>query len=272
VNPKNSIYKRVVKGLFLIVVVIVLLVVLFHRFYLVPRYTVPILMYHSISDNSDILPNVKTENFSRQMQFLRDNRYNVISLDKLVKGKKNCVEFPRNTVVVTFDDGFRNNYVNAIPVLAKHDIPATVFVITDVINAGDKVYLSWDQVRLMFRSGVDFGSHTKKGKYLPPIESDTKELWSQIASSKEIIGNELGSNVLYFCYPSGGLTPKIINAVKKAGYEAACTTNRGTDRYNNDLYQLNRIKVTDNDAVKPFHFEAKLSGYYNLFRRLRKGH
>ncbi len=265
----RSIMKNILKKTLCIIVILAVIVGLFNLFYLQPRHVVPILMYHSINYKKDNTLSVKPENFARQMGFLNKHRYKVISLDELVEGIKKEKKFSGKTVVVTFDDGFSDNYTYAFPVLAKYNMPATIFLMTGYIGK-KKEYLNWDQVRHMDKSGIDFGGHTRSNVYLPGVEG-SGDLWDEISGSKFDIEKELGKNVNYFCYPTGGFNETIKEIVKEAGYKGACTTNRGFDKSNKDVYELNRIKVTNSDTTKPFHFRAKLSGYYNLFRSCRSG-
>jgi peptidoglycan/xylan/chitin deacetylase (PgdA/CDA1 family) len=230
-----------------------------------PRYTVPVLMYHSIAlDPADSL-SVTPENFKKQMQYLKDKGYSVISLEKLVDMISAGGKFSRKEVVLTFDDGLEDNYIKAFPVLSKHDMPAIIFLETANIGS-DETYLTWDQVRVMAKNNIEFGAHTKTGAYLPSIDDDSL-LIAEISGSKSDIEVNTGKDVKYFCYPTGGFNDRIKEAVQGSGYKAACTTNRGFDRFNTDVYEINRIKVTDSDMNRPFNFWAKLSGYYSLFRR-----
>ena len=258
---------KIFKRLVIVVLALVILVGAVYAFYLRPRYVVPILMYHSISDDAGSSLHVSPDNFSRQMAFLKKSGYEVISLDDLVRGKKEGRKFTPGTVVITFDDGYKNNYLYAFPVLAKHDMPATIFLITNYVDAKND-YVTWDQVRLMMSKGIDFGGHTRSDVYLPSVK-DQKSLENEVSGPKKDIESKTGMKAKYFCYPTGGFNENVKEAVKKAGYKGACTTNRGIDRFNNDVYELNRVKVTNSDMTKPFHFRAKLSGYYNLFRKLK---
>jgi peptidoglycan/xylan/chitin deacetylase (PgdA/CDA1 family) len=243
--------------------------VLLYFFYMKPGRTTPILMYHSISDNKESSLSVTPETFSRQMAFLKRKGYSVVSLSELARNITLGKTFLPKTVVITFDDGYKDNFTEAFPVLEKYGMTATFFLVTGYVG-NKKQYLNWDQVRLMKKSGMDFGSHTRNNVYLPS-EGDAEKLWGEIAGSRSDIALETGEEPRYFCYPTGGFNEKIKNAVKKAGYKGACTTNRGYDRTNKDVYELNRIKITDSDTNKPFHFRAKLSGYYNTFRSYRSG-
>ena len=248
------------------IAVVALLLAGFYRFWMYPRYTVPILTYHYIDGNPWTL-SVSPEIFERQMKYLKDRNYNVISLDELVDGLRKGRDLPRNTVVITFDDGWEVLYDNAFPVLKKCKFPVTIFVITQWTDG--KTFLNWNQIREMAQYGIDFGSHMQKHSYIPDLKRE--QIVAEVAGSKDDLERELGKPARHFCYPSGGFTEEAKEIVREAGYLSASTTNRGTDRYNNDLYELMRVKVTNSDAVKPFHFWAKLSGYYNLFRGVKAG-
>ena len=260
---------KVFRRLVFVLVAIGLLAGLFYFSYMRPRKVVPILMYHSISEDTTSSLNVTPENFKKQIDFLAGSGYSVIPLDELVEGIRKNKKFPDKTVVITFDDGFEDNYLNAFPVLAKHKMPATVFLVAGYIGEREG-YLKWDQVNLMKQNGVDFGAHTVNNVYLPAIE-DTRTLWWEVSGPKSIIKGATGETPRYFCYPTGGFNAKVKNAVVRAGYNGACTTNRGFGKLNKDVYELKRVKVTNSDMNKPFHFRAKLSGYYNLFRSPKKG-
>ncbi|MDP8299388.1 MAG: polysaccharide deacetylase family protein [Candidatus Tantalella remota] len=260
---------RIIKLAATLVFTAVILAATFYVAYMKPRHVVPILMYHAVSDVEGSSLNVTPKNFARQMDFLHDAGYSVISLNELVDKIKKGDKAAPKTVVITFDDGYEDNYLHAFPSLEKYDMPATIFLITGYVDTR-KNYLKWEQVRLMMKNGMDFGGHTRDDVYLPGVR-DEHSLWNQIAGSREDIESNIDGEALYFCYPTGGFTEQVKDIVKKAGYKGACTTNRGYDRSNTDVYELNRVKITNSDTTKPFHFRAKLSGYYNLFRSLKSG-
>ncbi len=251
---------------FLIILSVALFLVGFYFFWLSPKYTVPILMYHNIGyeDGSSF---VKPENFNKQMEYIKGNGYTVITLDELVAGIKNKSQFKKNTVVITFDDGYKDNFVYAYPTLKKFGFPATIFVPSDLIGK-EKALFSWNEARIMNRNEISINSHTKTHLYLGYAQ-DTAATRKEIAGSKKAIEQEIGAPAAYFCYPGGGFNEIVKKLVKEAGYKGACTTNRGSDRFNNDIYELVRVKVTNSDMTKPFSFWVKLSGYYNLLRRIK---
>lgn len=256
------------RRLFLVFGLIVLLYIIGFHLYIRPKYVVPILMYHCIDQNGAVSSlSVSPENFKRQMQFLSRHNYNVISLDEFVQLKRRGGQFARNTIVITFDDGYEDNYSFAYSVLKKYNLPAAIFVIVDSI--GEEGYLTYAQIEEMLNSGIiDIGSHSLSGDYLPG--RSISELKRQIGFSKKLLQAKINKEIDLFCYPIGGFSPQIQAMLERYGYKAACTTNRGRRQtyLNDDIFALKRIKIKD--SFNPFVLWVKVSGYYNLFRRVKK--
>ena len=229
----------------------------------------PILVYHNIGYEKESFF-VTPENFTKQMEYIKKNGYEVITFDEMVKGIKGKKRFKRNKVVITLDDGYEDNFEYAYPVLKRFGFPATIFIITDFIgkvSTGDeKKFLNWDEVIAMSKDNISFGAHTKTHFYLGVV-LDEKIAFEEIAGSKKVIEQRIGKPVDYFCYPGGGFNEKAKALVVQAGYKGACTTNRGFAKFNSDVYELKRIKVTNADMNNPFSFWVKLSGYYNILKK-----
>lgn len=226
------------------------------------KYVVPIMVYHSINyPRAGGMVSVAPENFRRHVSYLKKHKYKVISLDELVAAIREKKPISKRSVVITFDDGYEDNYVSAFPVLREYGFQATIFVIADVI--GDKGYVTWEQLQEMKKYGVTTGSHTLDHVYLPGVPAEIFQY--QIKESKKLIEEKLGSTINYIAYPSGGFTEEVKNVVKGAGYKGACTTNRGAHTLNDDVYELKRIRFTNKESNSSLWI--KLSGYYNLFRK-----
>lgn len=257
------------RKIFVILFSVIIFLAALYSFWLTPKYTVPILMYHSIGYEKDSFY-VNPENFTKQMEYIKKNGYEVMTLDELVKAIRDKKPFKKNKVVITFDDGYRDNFQYAYPVLKRLGFSATIFLVTDFISGTfavtGKGFLSWDEVMTMSKERVSFGGHTKTHLYLGSIK-DEKAAFEEIAESKKAIERKISMPVDYFCYPSGGFCQRAKELVAQAGYKGACVTNRGFAKFNSDVYELKRIKVTNSDAVKPFSFWVKLSGYYNILRK-----
>jgi peptidoglycan/xylan/chitin deacetylase (PgdA/CDA1 family) len=238
--------------------------------YLAPRYTVPILMYHSISANPDknSLLSVSASTFEKQMQFLRRHRYNIISLKDLAELTKKKLVIPHNTIVITFDDGYCDNLTVAYPVLKRYKIPATIFVSPFYISNEAK-YLTWAELKKLSESQlIDIGSHTLKHVFLLDFK-DEAELYAQIRYSKELLERRLGVAIASFSYPAGGFNKKIRQLVIDSGYQAAVATKPGLKYPNNDIFALKRMRISERDS-NLFVFWFKLSGYYNPIREWQR--
>lgn len=227
-------------------------------------YTVPVMMYHSISvaqNDREYANSVSPDRFQYQMDFLRKHGYRVLSLDEYVEGRRAGNNFCCKSAVITFDDGLENNYTHAAPILRAYGFPAAFFVAADFSER--EGYLNWEQIKELSRGGITIGSHTANHIYLPGVDRQTRI--REITESKKILENVLGKTVHYLAYPIGGFNEEIKKIVREAGYKAAFATNRGYDRFNRDVFKVNRIRFKDSD--RGIELRAKLSGFYNLFRK-----
>lgn len=201
------------------------------------RY-VPILMYHHVGDKNNWLY-VRPETFAKQMDYLAQKGYTTVSLvdvmDNLVNGKA----LPPKPVVLTFDDGYQDNYLKAYPVLSQRGLRATFFLITQLIGGDD--YLTWEQAKEMAQNPlVIIGDHTLSHR--PVTNITVKEVENEIVSAKSILEENLGIRVNTFAYPYGnhnGLAEKIL---KDHGFAAAVTSSRGLSCAKLP-YELPRIRV-----------------------------
>ncbi|MBD3246197.1 MAG: polysaccharide deacetylase family protein [Candidatus Omnitrophica bacterium] len=234
--------------------------------WLYPQYEVPILMYHSFNEAlvgkyAAVSPKV----FARQMEFLHDRGYHVISLEEYCWMRISDKRIPRNSVVLTIDDGYEDT-VRAFEILDRYDFPVTAFVITEKI--GTAGYLTREDIQryLSNRTGT-LGSHTMTEAYLPEISEPALE--KEVITSKKVLEKRFEVPVNTFSYTRGGYDRRVLAKVEEAGYLCACTTNRGYTK-DQPRYELRRIKVTDRDTG--IRFWGKLTGYYNVFRELKEPH
>jgi peptidoglycan/xylan/chitin deacetylase (PgdA/CDA1 family) len=237
---------------------------------------IPILMYHSISDEKETAShpyyhiNTSPTVFAEQMRFLSDNDYSVIDLKDL----KDCFEknnqLTRKFAVLTFDDGYRDFYTSAFPTLKKYHFPATVFLSTDFIDEDRKTFkgkecLVWGEVQELHDNGISFGSHTVNHPelYRLPREKVRKEL----RDSKLQIESILNMQIFSFCYPYAfpqedrDFVRRFKQELIEQGYRIAVTTIIGRAGCESDLLTLPRLPVNQSDDEKLF--EAKLLGAYD---------
>jgi peptidoglycan/xylan/chitin deacetylase (PgdA/CDA1 family) len=232
------------------------------------KYAVPIAMYHSV--NPGALPGnmlaVLPTTFERQMRFLKSHHYNVLPLESLATLIKERKKIPSKTISITFDDGYKDNYIYAFPILKKYHLPATIFIITDEVGRADR--LSWDEIKAMQDSGIiTFGSHTLGPEPLINIKSE-QDLKKQVFDSKKILEEKLGRPISAFSYPEGRFNNRIKQLVMTAGYKLAVATNPGRKFSSDDIFALKRLRISAN-SNSLFIFWIETSGYYNFIREHR---
>lgn len=209
---------------------------------------VPILVYHSVRPHTPTQSpiqkyyDVSPDSFEKQLQYLKEHDYVVIGLDYLATALEQNIILPPKSVVITFDDGWRNQYGYAFPLLKKYGDTATFFIFTDAI--GHDHFLTWDQVRVMHNSGMTIGGHTKSHPYLAGIK-DPKILRKEIIEGKQIIEDQIGQKIDLFAYPFGHYTDEVIAVVKEAGYTVARSGYKGINHTRDDLLKLKGVEVTD---------------------------
>jgi peptidoglycan/xylan/chitin deacetylase (PgdA/CDA1 family) len=230
-----------------------------------------ILYYHSIS-NDPVRSSVSPEVFAAHIDYLR-GRCEPVSLSEVVRRLAGGAPLAPRTVVITFDDGFRDNYEQAFPILARAGIPATVFLTASFIGTQSLPTLSrtefvprpldWGQVREMHAHGIEFGSHTLTHPMLSQVPLDDAR--REIAESRRMIEDKLGVPPPFFCYPRGDFNEAVKRMVKEEGYLAACTTLPGTNDRKADLFALRRTYIGRRDT--PREFAKKMAGGYDLLQK-----
>jgi peptidoglycan/xylan/chitin deacetylase (PgdA/CDA1 family) len=260
--------KKLIKILLLFFICAMLLaIIIFPRHYLAP-----IIAYHSVNPVIEKERNrliVTPDTFERQMRFLQKHHYNVILVEELARLTKEKKRIPHKTLAITFDDGYKDNYTYAFPILKKYNIPATIFLIINEIGRRENDRLNWQQILTMQESGlINFGSHCLGPEPLVNIKSDAL-LRKEIFDSKKILEGKLNKQIKIFSYPGGFFNDRIRQLVKEAGYDYALTTNPGRKVLDNDIFALKRIRISETGR-NLFTFFIQVSGYYNFIRETQQ--
>ena len=244
-------------------ILIFFVLVLSFLFYLNLNYSTPILMYHSFDKNRKNYASIDLDIFYKQMEYIKEKKYNVISLDEYCRFLIKNNRHPKKSVVITIDDGYKDN-LKAIEILKKFDFPATIFLIVSKINKNG--YLTEEDIKNFLKdTKITIGSHTLTHRYLP--ELNKKDLEKEISLSKKILEKKFPVDINTIAYPVGGFDKRVLEEVEKAGFLCACTTNRGFSNKLN-LFAIRRIKITNKDLG--FRLWIKLTGFYNIFKKLKK--
>jgi peptidoglycan/xylan/chitin deacetylase (PgdA/CDA1 family) len=195
------------------------------------------------------------EVFNKHMQQLKLNGFNPISLEQIEQHLLFNKDLPEKAVAITLDDGFEDNYTHALPILAKHKIPATIFLTSGCIESTnlwmtqrgfpERKMLSWQQILEMDQNNISFGAHTVNHVKLP--ELDTESATHEISASKKEIEDKLGKICKHFAYPYGLFNSENRDSVAAAGFKLACSTRSGFNSADRDPFVLHRIEVYGND-------------------------
>ncbi|WP_378951942.1 polysaccharide deacetylase family protein [Pelosinus sp. sgz500959] len=200
---------------------------------------VPILNYHKVDVLNHAL-SISSQEFEEQMEYLYKNGYTAITPDQLMSYLKYGKELPTKPILITFDDGYLDNYTNAYPIMKKYGFTATIFIVTNLVGS-DPRFMTWDQVREMQQNGIVFGSHTVNHQSLTGLSNE--QIMNELTQSREEIARQLGKSPKYFAYPTGTYNPEIEEMVRSVGYKAAFTINYGQVGADSDLYALERIPI-----------------------------
>jgi peptidoglycan/xylan/chitin deacetylase (PgdA/CDA1 family) len=217
---------------------------------------VPILMYHYISvppegaDGIRYNLSVWPEVFATQMAYLAVEGYHPIRLADLAHHLADGTPLPDKPVVLTFDDGYEDNYASALPVLRASGFPATFFVITRFVDDGRPGYMTWDQLREMAAAGMEIGSHALDH---PDLRGKAPAYqFGEVAAARLAILTQVGQPAETFCYPSGQYDAATLDALRASGYLAAVTEIPGVDQSGDQLMELRRLRVQGSRSIHEF--------------------
>jgi len=237
--------------------------------------SIPILMYHSISDEDEtkLHPYYRTATspsvFAQHTQYLHDSGYSAVDVPEAVRLLQNG-SLTSKPVVITFDDGYRDFYTQAFPALNRYGFTATVFLPTSFIGKAPiqfkgKDCLTWNEVRELRKHGITFGSHTVTHPQLSTLEPGAVK--DEVVSSKRTIEDNLGEAVDCFAYPfafpeaNAAFKADLRDTLRQAGYHNGVCTTIGRPDSAEDVFFLKRLPI--NSCDDPMLFEAKLSGSYD---------
>lgn len=208
---------------------------------------VPILIYHSVRPYYPGITKLVKEYtvppdiFDDQLAYLRDNGFVPITLDELMAHLTSNAPLPARPVILTFDDGWENQFRYAFPILQKYGYIGTFYIYSNPI--GKKVFLKWDEIQMLVAAHMVIGDHTKSHPELSKITDDAT-LKQEIEESRRIIEAKIKKPVRDFAYPFGDFNNHTIDIVKQAGYQSARTVFGGTHQTKENAFTLHGIIIT----------------------------
>jgi len=233
------------------------------------RQRVTVLCYHRVDDRLKDNVSLGVEQFERQMALLR-RRYRVVRADAIARGEVDRSS-DRPIVAVTFDDGYRDNFTNARPILNRHGVPATFFVATGFIGTerafphdlekglNDLPTMTWDQLRELAAEGHAIGAHTVN--HLNIAEMGEAAAERELAEPLARIRSEIGVRDIAYAYCFGrksDITPERRELARRIGYSACFSAYGGTNTGAIDLFDIKRFGV--NYGFSETALRAKIEG------------
>lgn len=246
------------------------------------RYTppgIPVLNYHRINGAETDRLTLSPAEFERQMAYLYGKGYRTIKPDQLLEYMRRPEPLPEKVVLITFDDGYVDNYTEAFPIMNKYGYTGAVFVITDRIGT-EKGYMTWEQAEGMRKPGGSivggsiFGSHTLDHAVLTRLTPEN--VLFELEKSKEGMQWKLDVPIKYFAYPTGAHNQQVRDLVCQAGYQGAFTVDFGRVQKDSDVYALPRIPIlkswfTFADFYLRLHFTPQIGAIKRIKEKVLPG-
>jgi peptidoglycan/xylan/chitin deacetylase (PgdA/CDA1 family) len=194
---------------------------------------------------------VSQKTFERQIRILSRKGYYSLSLEELYRSFVQGESLPKKSVIITFDDGYLDNYELAFPVLKKYGFTATIFIPTDLVDRDnhntfkDRYLMSWKEIREMHGNGIFFASHTATHPRLTELSNN--EIRIELTRSKKKLEDFFDKECNFVAYPYGKFNQQVKDLALEAGYKGACSTKIGLNRPSDDMMTLKRISIIDLD-------------------------
>lgn len=219
---------------------------------------VPVLMYHYVSlppPDADAIRldlSVTPQTFDEQMAFLLSNGYHTVRVSDVVDHQLYGAPLPEKPIVLTFDDGYADNYKAAFPILEKYGMTATFYVIAKFTEDQRPGYATWDQLREMASAGMEIGSHSID--HLDLRGQSIAFQTNQIADSKQIIESRLGNAIKTFSYPSGRYDANTIAVLRANGYLGAVTEIEGLQQTTDNVFEMRRVRIRGSYSLTEYAY------------------
>jgi len=238
------------------------------------KYEIPVLLYHRVINDPSLAGKhgtyVTTKQLEAHLEYLHKNNYTPISFEDL--SMINRFDKDKKYVILTFDDGYEDNYTLLFPMLKKFNFKAVIFMVTgkkentwDYLDEGRTFpLLERSQILEMNKYGIEFGAHTMNHVDLTKVE--VSEAKQEIEGSKKTLEQLLGKEVTAFAYPYGSVNETIKELVKKAGFKYGISTVVGPLAIHEDIFNIRRIIAHPDTNLS--RFARKVKGDY-LYRKAK---
>ena len=255
----------------ILILLIIFLLILYFKF----KNYIPILMYHRIADVPGDRNSLPKERFEQQLAYLAAHGYHTISADDLYQHLTANKSLPQKPILLTFDDGYVDNYQEALPLLQKYHMQAVVFPIYNWLGKENKwekfgkqltKTMTADELKRWQQAGMDIQPHTANHPFL--TQCTDEQLIAELENAKIQFETLLGKPMPYLCYPYGFFNQKVIDFARKANYKMAFAIFENVPLWKLDLFALPRIQIPAHQ--KMWEFKLKVSSIHIIFIAMRK--
>jgi peptidoglycan/xylan/chitin deacetylase (PgdA/CDA1 family) len=208
-------------------------------------------MYHHVGplpENADDIRRGLTasaENFDSQLKYLKDNQYNIVTLKKLYESVAKGEDVSKS-VVLTFDDGYLDNYEYAWNAMQKYGVNGTFFIISGKI--GQNEYMNKEQIKALSAGANEIASHSVAHPSMEKLSTDKAR--SELSDSKKALEQLTGQSIISFCYPAGKYNDETKRLASEAGYKIAVTTQKGEPFSTNEPFEIPRYRINPTTSLK----------------------
>lgn len=237
------------------------------------KKNIPILMYHQIVEPGFESPHkiyVTERRFDEHMAYLKSAGFQALTFQDILEHKKDPHRpFPKRPVIISFDDGYENNYTKALPILKKHDMKAVFYLLSrphsynfwDADSNAPQLKLMSSDQRQTLAQEMEIGSHGFDHKKLSQMNHD--QAVQEFEKSKTDLEKEFGRPILSYAYTYGDRTDRDIQLAKRAGYAFAVNTTRGVFHFADNPHNLFRVSIFPTDTARDL--KRKTNPWYRRY-------
>jgi peptidoglycan/xylan/chitin deacetylase (PgdA/CDA1 family) len=238
---------------------------------------IPVLMYHRVVAKEPIHSRhgiwVPVQSFEQNLVSLKQRGFSPITFKQVQLFLTGEFTMPKKPVILTFDDGYEDNYTHAFPALKKFGFPAVIFLVTDSarrtnfwdVDEPPVPLMSPEQIREMSAEGIEFGSHTVTHPALPLCSPEQSRV--ELTESKQMLEQLTGKEIISLAYPYGAVNDTIKSIAVETGYKFGIATTSGPVKFYEDLFEIRRIQIFP--WTNKFGFWKKTQQWYGRYKQTK---
>lgn len=232
-------------------------------------------MYHRIADIPGDRNSLPVEKFIEQLEYLHHNGYQTVTMNDVYMHYTKQKKLPTKSVLLTFDDGYKDNYITALPLLKKYKMSAVVFPISNWIGRENQwedfhkaatLTMTLDELKSWQKNGMEIASHTVNHPFLSTCKGS--QLQAELLESKNYLSKELNTSIDFLCYPYGNFNKETMLIAKNVGYKAAFAIFDQVPIWHINLFALPRIQISSRQSLN--EFKLKVSKIHTIFIVMRQ--